>query len=226
MDLIKYCWTPFPFHVCQRIFLVKTCQTQIIYDSERKSLHDPEGLEFRFARFLRKKVAKCVYLLKQSRMIRLNRLSLYLILGLIRLYWRNHQPPLYVWSNPIPKWVVNTAFWMHNVCASPWWGSHTRLLCGLLFGHVKSACHQWLNVFFLHFYGAKMFLSSPPTIVPVLCVGGGSERQRLLCNCNQSADYWTAPQSCPPRCSEKTAGRISLHFGWIQFSGFLSSCPF
>ncbi len=40
-------------------------------------------------------------------------------------------------------------------------GPHTRLLCGLLCGPVKSACHQWLNVFFLHFYGAKMFLSSP-----------------------------------------------------------------
>lgn len=47
------------------------------------------------------------------------------------------------------------------------WGAHTGPLCGLFCGPVKSACHQWLNVFFLHFYGAKMFLSCHPSTVPV-----------------------------------------------------------
>lgn len=50
-------------------------------------------------------------------------------------------------------------------------GAHTGPLCGLFCGPVKSACHQWLNVFFLHFYGAKMFLSCHPSTVPVACWG-------------------------------------------------------
>lgn len=83
------------------------------------------------------------------------------------IYWHHQPPPAYrqqseAWNE---LWIQLSECIMY-VC-SVWWGPHTRPLCGLLCGSVKSACHQWLNVFFGHFYGAKMFLSSPPTIVPV-----------------------------------------------------------
>lgn len=44
--------------------------------------------------------------------------------------------------------------------------------CVLLYSPVRSASRHWLNVFFLCFYGAKMFLflSSEPFAVPVLLV--------------------------------------------------------
>lgn len=106
---------------------------------------------------------------------------------------------------------------MHNVCASPWWGPHTRLLCGLLCGPVKSACHQWLNVFFLHFYGAKMLLSSPPTIVPVSY--GGYEKQRLAVQ--PSTVSWLLSHSSTQPHMTQQSSRAVLKC-WICLSGLLS----
>lgn len=58
---------------------------------------------------------------------------------------------------------------------------------------VKSACHHWLNVFFLSFYGADMFLL--PSAHSSFCQ---RVRQCKGCLFNHllSADYWPAAQVC------------------------------
>lgn len=78
------------------------------------------------------------------------------------VYWQRSRTPHVLWIQR-----CECIMWVPVY----FWGTHTGPVCGLFCGPVKSACHQWLNVFFLHFYGAKMFLSCHPSTVPVSCWG-------------------------------------------------------